>query len=267
MGKGEIGMDNNSIYESLLACVRQSGALIKNLIAKDNIFEEKSEANFLSYIDLEIQDFLIKSLIKILPNSSILSEETDSIIGIKNEYIWVIDPVDGTTNLIHKYPHFSTSVALLKNRTPILAAVFNPMTNELFSAQNGKGAYLNEKRIIVSTNKVLKNSIVGFGFPYDRSKLGNIVELVRRTIKNVQDLRRTGSSALDLAYLACGRIDCFFEFDLELWDYAAGGLLINEAGGTISNWNNEELDFINKSDIIASNKLIHDELMNLIHDK
>lgn len=256
-------MNYNEIQLKAINIIKESGKLVVKF-NDENIFEEKGNANFLSYIDLEVQEFLIKSLKEIFPKANIISEEFEVNPEIDNQYYWVIDPIDGTTNLIHNYPHYCTSIALLKNNEPIIAITYNPITKDLFTALKGCGAYLNNKRISVSKNDKLQKSLLGFGFPYDKTKITPTITLLKKAILKSHDLRRTGSAALDLAYLACGRIDGFFEFDLEIWDFAAGSLLINEAGGKLTNWNNINLNFKGKTNIIASNNLIHDELIELV---
>jgi len=157
-----------------------------------------------------------------------------------------------------------TSIALVKNNEPIIGVIYNPVTKEIFRALKGNNSYLNDKKIKVSKNNILKKSILGFGFPYDKTKVLPTIDLLKKIVPASQDLRRTGSAALELAYVACGRIDGFFEFDLEIWDYAAGGLIISEAGGFISDWKNRNLNFKGKNNVIASNKIIHNELFELI---
>lgn len=259
-------MDYNDVNEKAVDVIKQSGELVAGLI-NGNIFEEKGKDNFLSYIDLEMQEYLAKSLKNIFPSAHIISEEFDANPKIDKGYYWIIDPIDGTTNLIHNYPHFCTTVTLVKNSEPIIGITYNPVTKDLFRAQKGKGAFLNDRRISVSKNDVLQKCILGFGFPYDKSKILSVMDLLGKAIFKSQDLRRTGSAALDLAYVACGRIDGFFEFDLEVWDFAAGSLLISEAGGNISDWGNSVLNFKGKTNIVATNGLVHKELLELINSE
>ncbi|MBC9812388.1 inositol monophosphatase [Crocinitomicaceae bacterium CZZ-1] len=257
-------MDYNDLNKKAIDIIQQSGEFVERRNNK-NIFEEKGKDNFLSYLDLEIQEYLAKSLKNIFPLANIVSEEYDANPDIDDGHYWIIDPIDGTTNLIHNYPHYCTSITLINNYEPIIGITYNPITKDLFRAQKGKGAFLNDKRINVSKNDILQKSILGFGFPYDKTKILPIVDLLKKAIFKSQDLRRTGSAALDLAYVACGRIDGFFELDLEIWDFAAGSLLISEAGGNISDWKNLRLNFKDKSNIIATNNLIHKELLELIN--
>lgn len=256
-------MEYSLLFNETKNIIIESGKLVEKF-TQNNIYEKKGQANFVSFKDLEVQDFLIESLKKLLPEAKIITEESSSTPIPDNNYYWIIDPIDGTTNLIHNNPHFSTSIALIKNKKPIIGLIFNPVNKELFSALEGKGAFLNDEKISVSNNLKLKESILSFGFPYDKNKISPIINLIKNAITKAQDLRRTGSAALDLAYLACGRTDGHFELDLEIWDYAAGILIIQEAGGKITDWNNNSVEFKRKSNLLATNNSIHNELYDLI---
>lgn len=256
---------NISLQTQVLNIVKESGDIVKGLLTQDNILEEKGQDNFLTYIDLEVQRFLIEKLSFLLPESTIISEEKENLNINSSEFIWVIDPIDGTTNLIHNYPHFCTSVALVKKGKPIFGVISNPITSELFHSILNNGAFLNNQKISVSETSTLANSIIGFGFPYDKQKISNTIEKIKAVINSSQDLRRTGSAALDLAYVACGRLDGYFEFDLEIWDYIAGYLLIKEAGGAITDMSNDEFGSFSKTNLVASNGLIQTELIQCIN--
>lgn len=256
-------MNYNELTEKVIDIVQRSGILVTNVSSQDSI-KEKGMANFVTYLDLEIQDYLVGSLTRIFPSARVIAEESERNPDVADGFYWVVDPIDGTTNLIHGYPHFCTSISLLKDSEPIIGITYNPITKELFRAQKDQGAFLNDKKVTVSNNGSLRTSILGFGFPYDKTKTLPTIDLLKKAIFRTQDLRRTGSAALDLAYVACGRIDGFFEYDLEIWDYAAGSLLIKEAGGKISDWNDTDLKFHSKTNITASNKLIHGELLELV---
>lgn len=247
----------------LFSLIKEAGAIITNSVINEICYTKKGDNNFVTKLDYDIQHFLINALLKFLPSSNIISEEMDQINEIDpNEYMWIIDPIDGTTNIIHNYPHYCISVALIKKRNVLIGIIYNPISKELFHAIKGHGAFLNNSQIKVSEVPILKNALVGFGFPYDKNKTKAIVNLIGKIVPLVHDLRRTGSSALDLAYVACGRLDGFFEFDLEIWDHAAGRLLILESGGLISDWNNQISYSTNQMNIAATNKKIHNELMD-----
>ncbi len=251
-----------TIKNDLLVIIREAGNIIINTELNDISYMEKGECNFVSNLDYYVQSFLINAISQLIPNSIIISEESNQFICIDSkEYIWIIDPIDGTTNLIHNYPVYSISIALIRDSNVLLGLTYNPITKELFHAIKGQGAFLNNSRISVSKTLKLKDSLLGFGFPYNKERINSIVKLISETVNVVHDLRRTGSSALDLAYIACGRLDGYFEYDLELWDFAAGSLLVLESGGSITDWDNKILNFTRKNNILATNKKIHDELV------
>lgn len=250
-----------TLTNDLFNIIREAGAIVISDLNKEIFFSEKGETNFVTRLDYEVQDFLIEALSKLLPSSIIISEESNSIGNINsNKFVWIIDPIDGTTNVIHNYPFYSLSIALFVEGEISIGIIYNPTNKELFHAIKGQGAFLNNVQIRVSNTPILKNALVGFGFPYDKNKTKRIVELIGVIVSLTHDLRRTGSAALDLAYIACGRLDGYFEFDLEIWDYAAGILLISESGGLVSDWQNRTSNFSKRINIVATNNKIHKEL-------
>lgn len=249
------------------AIIREAGAMALRHIGEMVLYTEKGRNNFVTKIDFEIQDFLRKKLLGMIPGSRILSEEEEfhnACSDPSSKYLWVIDPVDGTTNIIHGYPHCSVTIALFEDGTPALGAIYQPFTDELFHAVAGGGAYLNGNTVRVSSVDRMSDALVGFGFPYDRSKTSAIVGLIGEISPCVHGLRRSGSAALDLAYVACGRLDAYFEYDLEVWDYIAGSLLIAEAGGTVTDWRKNELLGRGKSNVAASNGAVHAEFLGFL---
>lgn len=197
-----------------------------------------------------------------LPEHSILAEESGLDFSQESDFLWVVDPLDGTTNYTHQFPMVAISIALLHQKKPLVAIVYNPITQEMFRAISGEGAFLNNHKMQVSSTNQLKKSLLATGFAYDRvgTKDNNYREFATMTDKS-QGVRRLGSAALDLAYVACGRLDGFWERGLKTWDVAAGILLVTEAGGRISNY--EGKPFLWESDrILATNGHIHEELSN-----
>jgi len=180
------------------------------------------------------------------------------------EFQWIIDPLDGTTNYAHNFPVFTVSVALAKNKEIVIGVVFDPMRNEMFSAIKGEGVYLNGKKIRVSSVDDLDKSLVATGFPYDIrvSKENNIIHF-NNFVTRVQGIRRCGSAAMDLCYVACGRFDGFWELKLKPWDMAAGALIVHEAGGRISDFQDGEFSLFD-AEILASNGLIHSQMVNVL---
>ncbi len=255
-----------SLKNRVVQIIKRSDELFLSDIV--NAYSEKSESNLITSADYQVQDFLTSELCRLLPNSRVLSEENTGSHDIKlnkeSGYIWVIDPIDGTTNFVHRHPHYCTSVSLFHNDEIVLGVIYSPSSNELFHAIAGEGAFLNGNRIFTSTVIDIHDSLIGFGFPYDKTKVDAILSIVRRVIDNVHDLRRTGSASLDLAYVSCGRLDGYFEFDLEIWDYSAGCLILKEAGGRIANWEGDENLRYCKSDIIATNTFLYKQLLEYL---
>lgn len=196
-----------------------------------------SSIDIVTQIDLQCDELIRARLRESFPNDTILTEETfeeNADIDLSNT--WVIDPLDGTTNYAHAFPFFAVSIAYFKNDEPVVAVVYNPISDECFSANKGHGAYLNDQKLSVSNYKPLNQCLLTTGFPYDVVEGNNDLYLSRFTamLAKAQGIRRPGAAALDLAFLAAGRIDAFWEYKLSPWDVAAGCLLITEAGGVLS---------------------------------
>ncbi|MEW6002395.1 MAG: inositol monophosphatase family protein [Nitrospirota bacterium] len=223
----------------------------------------KQTSDFVTRVDRDSEDTVIKAIKECFPDHSFLTEE--SLKEAETEkYRWIIDPLDGTTNYIHGYPVFSISIALEYKKEIILGVILDPLRNELFTVEKGKGALLNGNPIKVSPICMVKNSLITTGFPFREKEL---IDPYLRVFKNlflkVSDLRRAGSAALDLAYVACGRCDGFFELALSPWDMAAGGLLIKEAGGIVTDFNGGPY-YLSTGHIVAGNPFIHKEILKEI---
>jgi myo-inositol-1(or 4)-monophosphatase len=199
----------------------------------------KRENDFVSEVDQAAEQAIIDTLLTAYPKHAILAEESGAT-G-ESEYQWIIDPLDGTTNFLHGFPQYAISIALLHKGQLDQAVVYDPTRNELFTASKGAGAFLNDRRIRVSKRIKLSDALIGTGFPYrDFTHLDAYTAMFRDLVQKSSGLRRPGSAALDLAWLAAGRIDGFFEIGLNVWDIAAGCLLIKEAGGLVSDFTGEE---------------------------
>lgn len=234
----------------------KAGAFIKSRLGKSKIIGYKGEINLVTDVDKRSEVIIIKHLKAAFPHYCILAEEGGgSTTGC--DYRWIIDPLDGTTNFAHGFPFFCVSIALEKNCESILGVVYDPLRGELFCAEKGKGAFLNKKRIRVSGTKRLKKSLLATGFAYNfkNAKKTNIENFVS-FISSSRAIRRAGSAALDLCYVACGRFDGFWELDLHPWDTAAGNLIVKEAGGKVSKLNGTPYGHYDK-EILASNGKIH----------
>lgn len=240
---------------------RKAGkSLIRDFGEIENLqIQSKSIGDFVTTSDLNVEKNLIDTLTYYYPDFSFLSEEKGLIKG-KSEETIIIDPIDGTTNFIHGIPHFSIVIAK-KNKNEITEGViFNPVTNDLYWASKGNGAWYNNTRLRVSKREILSECIIGTGIPHiGRIYEGYLYE-IDQIAKKCSGLRRMGSAALDLAYVAAGKFDAFWERNLNLWDIATGILLIREAGGKVTDISGSPWD-MNTKDILASNTLIHDKII------
>ncbi len=209
---------------------------------------EKQRMDFASEVDRAAEAEIIRELKRSFPDHAILAEESGA--SGKGRFVWVIDPLDGTHNYLRGFPHFCISIALLENNEPLYGVIFDPLRDELYTASRGDGAYLNDRRIRVSKRDQLTGALLATGFPYrQRQHLNAQLEMTRALLSEAEDIRRTGSAALDLAYTAVGRLDGYFEIGLKPWDMAAGCLLVREAGGYYG-------DFHGRDGIPASGNLI-----------
>lgn len=229
------------------------------------LYKKAGDSNYATEVDYIVQQHIIGELLRIIPNSNIITEESTENNYQLNEPTWILDPVDGTTNLIHQFKHSAISIALIMDQKPTLGMIYNPYLIEMFVAITDQGAYLNKERIHVSETSSLNDSLIGFGTtPYKRENAEETFKIVKEIFMRSQEVRRSGSGALDIAYVACGRLDGFFELELQPWDYAAGSIILEEAGGKISNRNGEGLKLISSESTIASNTFIHEELIEII---
>jgi myo-inositol-1(or 4)-monophosphatase len=214
---------------------------------------EKQSNDFVTEVDKAAEAAIIEVLTTAYPDHAILAEESGASSNLhdENENVWIIDPLDGTTNFIHGFPQYCVSIALQQRGVITQAVVYDPTRNEMFTASKGAGAYLNDKRIRVTRTDKLADALIGTGFPFrDLSTLDEYVEMFKIMTAKCHGLRRPGAAALDLAYVAMGRLDGFFEKGLAPWDIAAGSLLITEAGGIVGNFTGDS-DYLNKGDVLA----------------
>jgi myo-inositol-1(or 4)-monophosphatase len=223
---------------------------------------EKAANDYVSEVDKEAEQTIIRTLLEAYPKHSILAEETGaSNTEAKSEYQWIIDPLDGTTNYIHGFPQYAVSIALAHRGVITQAVVYDPCNNDLFTATRGAGAYLNDTRIRVGKRQQLKGALVGTGFPFKEHKhIDAYLAMLRDLMQNSGGVRRAGSAALDLAYLAAGRLDAFWELGLAPWDIAAGSLLVTEAGGTITDLQGKD-QYLKSGNVAGGNIKILDELL------
>jgi len=226
---------------------------------------EKGPSDFVTQIDFNVQDYIIKELKLSYPLIQVMAEEKDNQKIDFSKPFWILDPIDGTTNLVHGYHHSAVSLALYDGEKIAFGVVYNPYTDETFHAEAGKGCYLNNQRIQVSKVRALKDSLIMVGTAsYYKELADQIFEEIYRVYRNCGDIRRTGSAALDLAFVACGRVEGFFERNLKPWDIAAGMLLVKEAGGAVCGYSGGEMVLDTINNIVADNGGIHEEFIMAI---
>jgi len=225
----------------------------------------KGPKDFVSEIDRAAEAAIVQTLLTAYPQHAILAEEgTAKGENAEAEYVWIIDPLDGTTNFLHGFPQYCVSIALAHRGTVTQGVIYDPVRNDLFTASRGRGAYLNDRRIRVSKRQHLRECLIGTGFPFrDGSFLDSYLAMMREMITQTAGLRRPGAAALDLAYVAAGCYDGFFEVGLNPWDVAAGSLLVLEAGGLIGDLGGEG-DYLHGGQVIAANPKVFAQMVQLL---
>ena len=241
------------------AIAREAGGLLLQFFDRNIKIEYKGDADLVTAADRKSEALIRERIRETWPSHDVLGEE-EGLRDTGSEFRWYVDPLDGTTNFAHSFPVFCVSMALQDKNGMLAGVCYDPTRNELFAAERGKGATLNDRPIHVSKTAKLKESLVGTGFPsHKRHKNPNIHFYHQITLRS-HGVRRAGSAALDLCYVACGRMDGFWEFNLNPWDTAAGVLMVEEAGGRVSDFSGGPFQ-INSRETLASNGVIHDELM------
>lgn len=246
------GYDNWLVSVGEIA--REAGAYLLQELGSLRVedIEVKGYNDFVSFVDRHSERMIVSRLNGLIPGAGFLAEEEARTIG-KPEYRWIIDPLDGTTNYIQGLPVFSVSIGLEYQGEIVLGAVFEPNRQELFTAASGVSSALNDKPIRVSDTSELSDSLLATGFPYaELGRMEMYIDFLKFTIRNTRGIRRFGSAAVDLAYVACGRFDAFFEYGLKPWDVAAGSLIVKQAGGSVCDFNGKQ-DYLYGQEIIASN--------------
>lgn len=235
---------------------RKAGDIIARFSIKVDTLNisSKGENDFVSEVDHLAEEAIIQTIQKAYPDHSFLAEESGATAG--NEYEWIIDPLDGTTNFLHNFPQYAVSIAMRHKGRLEIAVVYDPIKQEMFTAARGSGAHLNGKRIRVTKRANLKGALLGTGIPFrNMAILENYLHMLRALIPGSAGVRRAGSAALDLAYVAAGRLDGFWEYELNPWDIAAGILLIEEAGGLVSDFKGG-FDYFQSGNVVAGNPKI-----------
>ncbi|MGD2116950.1 MAG: inositol monophosphatase family protein [Chromatiales bacterium] len=243
---------------------RQAGSiLLRYFDHVDSLkVSSKSQNDFVTEVDKAAEDSIISVIRQAYPDHAILAEESGKHSG--NDFEWVVDPLDGTTNYLHGFPQFAISIALKHRGVLESAVVYDPLSNELYTADKGRGAFLNERRIRVTSRKSIKGALLGTGIPFrDLRFIDNYLAMLKALVQDSAGVRRPGSAALDFAYLAAGRIDGFWELGLSQWDFAAGALLVKEAGGAVSDIAGGE-KYLQSGNVIAANVHVHADMCKII---
>ncbi|MEX0986917.1 MAG: inositol monophosphatase family protein [Bacteroidales bacterium] len=258
-------MDFEKICNETIEAVKKAGRYIasQHHNQEERDIQEKGRHNFVTAVDKKAEEILVKELGVILPEAGFITEEgTSNKTGEK--YSWIIDPLDGTTNFIHGAFPYAISVALAHGKDPVVGVVLELGLNECFCGWQGGGAFLNGKPIRVSKNKTLNHSLIATGFPYTNySRMDGFMKTLDWFMKNSRGLRRLGSAATDIVWVACGRYDGFYEYGLNSWDVAAGAIILKEAGGKCTDFSGNS-DYLFGEEIICSNGLNHKEFVDII---
>ena len=247
------------------ACRKASKTLIRDFGEIENLqVSLKGPGDFVTNCDKKIEKILIDEFLKARPNYSILSEEIGEINN-DDSFKWIMDPIDGTSNFLHGIPHFAISVGLEHNKEIICGIIYDPIKDEMFTAEKGNGSYLNNQRMRVSSRSKLENCMIFTGGPRHESKSREVAlkEYYKFSSKVLIPIRKLGSGALDMAYVAAGRCDGFWSRDLNYWDIAAGIILVKEAGGFVTDFNGSN-NFIQNKTILATNSRINDEMIEVL---
>jgi len=248
----------NEFLNTAVQAALAAGAIQRERFGASHDIRFKGEADLVTEVDLACENAVKNVILEKWPHHALLGEEGG--VNGSGDFLWIVDPLDGTTNYTHNYPHFCASVALQERGRVIVGAVYDPMRDELFTAKHGAGAFLNGKPIHPSNCSKLEQAMLVTGFPYDLDRRMKALPQFGAMLQRVQAIRRDGSAALNLCYVAAGRFDGFWEISLHAWDIAAGRLIIEEAGGKITGMDGNPTSIYSEQ-IVASNCLLHDEIV------
>lgn len=260
-------MNYKTICSSVQEIARYTGSFFLSEINKvqSNDIKQKGLHDFVSYVDITAEKHIVTELEKLCPEAGFIAEEgTSKLVGKK--FNWIIDPLDGTTNFLHRIPLYSVSIALMEDNEIVIGVVYEPNLNECFYAYKNGGAFLNGNEIHVSKIHEMEKSLLATGFPYQEyDKMKSYMDLFTYFARNTSGLRRLGSAAVDLVYTACGRFEGFYEYGLKPWDIAAGAFIVQQAGGIVSDFKGEN-NYIFGGELLASNALLHEDYLNAIKE-
>ena len=249
----------------LSALARGAGKILHDGFERPHRIQRKRGAGIVTEIDKRAEKYLLKNIFRKFPESSIITEESGEYKR-RDDLVWIIDPLDGTSNYAHGFPWFCVSIGLYEQGQPKAGSIFQPLTGDMYYAEAGRGAFLNGKRIHVSATRKLGDALLGTGFYYHRgNRLREEIEIFRKVQEVALGVRRPGSAALDLAMVASGRYDGFWERGLSSWDVAAGSLLVSEAGGKVSNYAGNPTTIFDREIMASNGGPIHRQVLRLIH--
>jgi myo-inositol-1(or 4)-monophosphatase len=258
-------MHYSDVTDAVIELTKKTGLFLRGMTGKisEGMIESKGQMDFVTQVDKDCEKLLLDGLALILPEAGFIAEEgTYSHRG--RVYNWIVDPIDGTTNFIHGVSPFSISIALMENEELVVGVIYEPMLDECFSAWKNGPARLNGKPIHTSTRKTMNEALIATGFPYtDFSLIDAYIGSFRELMATTHGIRRLGSAAIDLAYVACGRYDGFWEYHLKPWDVAAGTLIIRQAGGQVGDFQGGP-DYLFGETLVATNGLIQSEFLNVL---
>jgi myo-inositol-1(or 4)-monophosphatase len=253
-----------SYLETSLEIAREAGALLSRYLERRIGFELKGDYDLVTQADRDSERLIVERLRSYFPSHGIVAEEGGGHEG-SSEYRWYVDPLDGTTNFAHGYPVFNVTMALERAGQVVCGVIYDPVRNEMFAAERGGGAYLNNHRIKVSSCGRIEDALVCTGFPSRKRHVNINVHFYYQAAMVTHGVRRSGSAAIDLAYVACGRLDAFWEFGLNPWDMAAGVLLVSEAGGAVSDMKGGPME-LRGAHLLADNGAVHGEVLKLFSE-
>lgn len=251
--------------EKVIQIVLQTKDLIYKELETAKV-ERKGAADYVTNVDVAVQTYVLKELHTLYPGIDIIAEEKKNDGSVREGSYWILDPIDGTTNLIHNYGQSAVALGLYENGEITFGVVYNPFHDELFRAAKGQGAFLNGKQIFTSVIPDIKDAVINYGSsPYEKKEYGTyIFSVFQKLFMRIADFRRSGSAELDICYVACGRIEAYLEKNSKPWDYAAGSIILREAGGEISDWSGKEVPYLHNSDVLCCAKQFKDVLLTLI---
>ncbi len=258
-------IDHTKTTKAIVEIVREVGVFINRELGKVTAeqIETKDRNSLVSYVDKEAERMLVSQLSLLVPDASFVTEE-ETVANNRDAYrTWIIDPLDGTSNFLHNIPHFAISVGLQEGNEIVCGVVMSVVSGEIFWASKNGGAYLNGVKLSVSSTSSVDNALIATGFPYKVSDVAPLIRTLGYFMRHARGIRRFGAAALDLAYVAAGRFDCYYETTLNAWDVAAGALIIHEAGGQVSSFDHDD-QYLYGGTIIATNGKIHEDIVRII---